>query len=163
MSHKRTAAAWVTIHKLRSGAPTLKRFHTIFASFGSWFWSTLWLENLDHPSSNGKKLDGCYIQMLWMACNVHRASHVTNEDLYAYIPHCHRKSMQRKLNFAGHCYRGKSEKVSKIVLQITTHEQTKQRRLAITYINNLQNDMELELEDISAALRNNVPMESIVR
>ena len=52
-----------------------------------------------------KSLDGAYTKLLRYALNVRWQDHVKNVDLYGTLPKVSIRLRQRRLAFAGHCYR----------------------------------------------------------
>ena len=52
-----------------------------------------------------KSLDGAYTKLLRYALNVRWQDHVKNVDLYGSLPKVSSRLRQRRLAFAGHCYR----------------------------------------------------------
>ena len=61
------------------------------------------------------KLDGTYTKLLRYIFQRHWSEHVTNVELYGDLPKLSTKLKQRKLTFAGHCYRAKDQFVSDLV------------------------------------------------
>ena len=68
-----------------------------------------------------KKLDGCYTRLLRAATNVSWRQRLTNKVLYGDLPSVSQTVQQRRLRFAGHCYRAKQECVSSVILWEPTH------------------------------------------
>ena len=52
-----------------------------------------------------KSLDGAYTKLLRYALNVSWRDHVTNIDLYGTLPRVSVRLRERRLTFAGHCWR----------------------------------------------------------
>ena len=52
-----------------------------------------------------KSLDGCYTKLLRYALNIHWSSHTTNATVYRDLPLISYRLLQRRLTFAGHCFR----------------------------------------------------------
>ncbi|XP_072051888.1 uncharacterized protein [Amphiura filiformis] len=83
-------------------------------------------------SKLAKELDGCYTRLLRAMRNVHWKQHMTNKELYGDLPKLSDKIRERWTRFAGHCYRSKTEPVSKLVHWIPKHWKRKQGRPALT-------------------------------
>ena len=52
-----------------------------------------------------KSLDGAYTKLLRYALNVSWRDHITNIDLYGTLPRVSARLRERRLTFAGHCWR----------------------------------------------------------
>ena len=72
------------------------------------------------------QIDGLYTKLLRMIFNVSWMDHMTNEELYGDIPRLSLTIRQRKMRFAGHCYRANDQPVSKLVFW-TSNEGKKPR------------------------------------
>ena len=59
--------------------------------------------------------------MLRTVFNINWRQHVTNKDLYADMPKVSDKIRERRSRFAGHCFRGSNELVSKIIHWVPKH------------------------------------------
>ena len=100
-----------------------------------------------------KRLDGCYTRMLRSVFNIHWSQHVTNQDLYGDMPKVSDKIRERRARFAGHCFRGTNELVSKLIHWIPKHGERKRGRPALTYIDILKRDTGLlQVEEIKTAM-----------
>ena len=104
----RKAQAWAAADKLRRiwKAPQLSRelkvrlfratVETVLL-YGAQCWSL--------TTAQTRSLDGTYTRLLRKALNVHFSAHMTNATLYGTIPRLSATLRQRRLQFAGHCYR----------------------------------------------------------
>ena len=63
-----------------------------------------------------KQTNGCYTRLVRKALNIHWSQHMNNKVLYGDLSKLSAKNRQRRMCFAGHCYRSKDERVSVIVL-----------------------------------------------
>ena len=63
-----------------------------------------------------KQINGCYTRLLKTALNTHGSQHMTNKVLYGNLPKLSAKIRQRRMRFAGYCYRSNNKQVSNIVL-----------------------------------------------
>jgi hypothetical protein len=80
-----------------------------------------------------KKVNGAYTRMLRAALNVSWREHHTNQELYGNLPQISETNRQQRFTFAGHCWRGKEELVSEILLWRPGHGKQKQGRPNFTY------------------------------
>ena len=67
------------------------------------------------------KIDGAYTRMLRAALNKSWREHPTNKELYGNIPPISKSILQRRLRFAGHCWRSKEELVAEVLLWKPSH------------------------------------------
>ena len=68
-----------------------------------------------------KQLDGCYTRMLRATLGISWRDHVSNTDLYSGLPKISDVIRQRRLRFAGHCFRMCDEVVADLVLWEPRH------------------------------------------
>jgi hypothetical protein len=52
-----------------------------------------------------QRLDGCYTRMLRTAFNMSWREHLTLEEIYGNLPRISQVLRERRLRFAGHCFR----------------------------------------------------------
>ena len=99
-----------------------------------------------------KQLDGCYTRMLRAALGIHWTRHMTNEDLYRDLPKITTKIRERRLKFAGHCYRREEELASKLLLWEPTHGERRRGRPALSYLTTLKKDTGLEKGELESCM-----------
>ena len=87
-----------------------------------------------------KALDGVYTKMLRAALNVSWEDHVTNIDLYDYLPRLSDTIRQRRMRLAGHCVRHSELTASEMILWEPTHGKKTRGRPQMTYIDTLKRD-----------------------
>ena len=149
----RKAAAWRACNKLskiwKSSLPRAFKRRLFAATvesvllYGCEAWTI--------TSKLAKGIDGCYTRMLRTAFNVHWKQHMTNKELYGDLPKITDKIRERRLRFAGHCYRS-TEPISRILLWNPKHGGRKAGRPHLTYIDLLKQDTGLEEADIKTAM-----------
>ena len=150
----RIGKAWGALNKLKqvwkSNLPdNLKRnfFRAVVESvlvYGSSTWTlTKHLE---------KKLDGTYTRMLRAALNISWKQHPTNTELYGKIPPLSNSIQERRMRFAGHCWRSKNEIVSDVLLWQPKHGKTSRGRPVRTFIDQLRDDSGCSIHDLPAAM-----------
>ena len=100
-----------------------------------------------------KQLDGCYTRMLRAALGVHWSQHMTNEELYGKLPKLTTKIRERRLKFAGHCYRREEELASKLLLWEPTHGERKRGRPMHSFIKTLKKDTGMEKEELQTCMQ----------
>ena len=61
------------------------------------------------------QIDGLYTKLLRRILNVSWKDHVTNKELYGDIPLLSSTIRQRRMRFAGHCFRASDQPVSKLI------------------------------------------------
>ena len=61
------------------------------------------------------EIDGLYTKLLRRILNISWRDHVTNKELYGDIPSLSSTIRQRRLRFAGHCFRAIDQPVSKLI------------------------------------------------
>ena len=62
-----------------------------------------------------KKIDGLYTKLLRRVLNISWRDHVSNKDLYGDLPSLSSTIRQRRLRFAGHCFRAKNQPVTNLL------------------------------------------------
>ena len=68
-----------------------------------------------------KALDGVYTRMLRAALNVTWEDHVTNADLYGYLPRLSDIIRQKRMRLAGHCVRHPELTASEMIFWEPSH------------------------------------------
>ena len=99
-----------------------------------------------------QRLSGTYTRMLRAALNISWREHPTKERLYGKIPNVITMVRERRMRFAGHCWRHKEEIASDTLLWQPTHGHTAVGRPAKTFVDQLQEDAGLEKEDLATAM-----------
>ena len=99
-----------------------------------------------------KKLDGTYTRMLRAALNISWKQHPTNTELYGKILPLSNSIQERRMRFAGHCWRSKNEIVSNVLLWQPEHGKTSRGRPVQTFIDQLRDDSGCSIHDLPAAM-----------
>ena len=95
-----------------------------------------------------KTLDGSYTRMLRAALNISWKQHPTKKVLYGMLPPISDTIRDRRLRFAGHCYRAKTELASDLILWQPTHGRRSRGRPAKTYVDQLTEDIDCDPENL---------------
>ena len=98
------------------------------------------------------KLNGTYTRLLRAILNIHWIAHPNKEGLYANLVQITSVIKERRTRFGGHCYRGKYEVVSDLILWTPKHGKAKVRRPSKTYTKQLTKDADCQLENIPRAM-----------
>ena len=93
-------------------------------------------------------LDGTYTRMLRAILNISWKQHPTKTRLYGHLPPISTTVRQRRLMFAGHCWRSKDEIASDLLLWDPTHGDTKRGRPHKTYVDQLLQDTDCEPDEL---------------
>jgi hypothetical protein len=99
------------------------------------------------------------------ALNIHWSQHMTNTwptKSYMGTYPSDQPQSDRRMRFAGHCYRNKDESVSNFVLWTPKHGRRKPGRLPLTYTDFLKMDTGLESTDFKSAMRDRKAWGTIV-
>ena len=99
-----------------------------------------------------EKLDGCYTRMLRAALKVNWYDRITNETLYGSLPKISKTIKERRLRFAGHCWRRKDEIISKLLFWDPKHGSRNRGRPVKTYINQIEEDTGINRCDLPALM-----------
>ena len=67
-------------------------------------------------------INGLYTKLLRRAQNVSWRDHVSNQELYGNLPSLSSTIRQRRLRFAGHCFRAENQPITKLLLWTPTKE-----------------------------------------
>ena len=94
-----------------------------------------------------KKLDGNYTKMLQAILNKSWRQHPTKHPLYGHLPPITKTIQVRWTRHAGHCWRGRDELISDVLLWILTYGWAKAGRPAKTFIQQLCEDTGCSRED----------------
>ena len=151
----RKGAAWRACSKLtkiwKSTLPKQLKYRIFAATvesvllYGCEAWTT--------TNKIERDLDGCYTRMLRTVYNIHWKQHMTNKELYGDLPKLSQKIRERRGRFAGHCFRNKSEPVSRLVHWIPKHGRRKPGRPPVTYVDVLKQDTGLETSEVQTAMQ----------
>ena len=99
------------------------------------------------------KLDGTYTRMLRAVLNISWRHHPTKLQLYGHIPPISTILRERRMRFAGHCWRAKQELASDLLLWAPRYGKTRVGRPAITYIDQLSRDTGCLPEDLATLMQ----------
>ena len=99
-----------------------------------------------------KKLDGNYTRMLRAILNRSWRQHPTRHQLYGNLPPITKTIQARRTRHAGHCWRSKDELVSDVLPWTPSYGQSKEGRLARTFIQQLCEDTGCNPEDLPEAM-----------
>ena len=83
-------------------------------------------------------------RMLRMLLDVSRKEKRTNQELYLDLPKLSEMVRERRLRLAGHCIRHEEEIAHQLVLWEPKRGQRNRGRRAVTYLDNLKEDTNLE-------------------
>ena len=98
------------------------------------------------------RLDGTCTKMLRSILNVSWTEHPTKRRLYGSLPLLSLIIREQRLRFAGHCWRSKNEIVSDLVLWRPSHGFTKCGRPRKTYIDQLTEDTDCEVNELKGEM-----------
>ena len=152
----RKGKAWSALNKLdpiwkSDLSNTMKRhFFTAVVESVLLYGSTTWTLTKAQTSA----LDGTYTRMLRAALNISWKEHPTKKLLYDKLPPVSHKIRDRRLRFAGHCYRHKDELASKLLLWQPSHGKRSRGAPAKTYIDQLSCDVGCPAEDLPLMMQN---------
>lgn len=110
-----------------------------------------------------QRLDGCYTRMLRTAFNISWREHLTLEEIYGNLPRISQVLRERRLRFAGHCFRRIDEPVAKLVLWTPTQGRRNCGRPQLDYINQICNDTGFKADELGKAMADRVQWQSFVR
>ena len=99
-----------------------------------------------------KKLDGNYTRMLRAILNKSWRQHPTKHQLLGQLPPITKTIQVSRTRHAGHCWRGRDELISDVLLWTATHGRPKAGRPARTYIQQLCEDTGCCPEDLPEAM-----------
>ena len=92
------------------------------------------------------RLDGLYTKLLRRALNISWRDHVSNQELYGDVPKLSLTIQQRRLRFAGHCYRSTNQPISKLLFWTPTGGKRGSGAGNKTFIKMLKKDTKLQSE-----------------
>ena len=153
----RKALAWSSCHKLKRiwNSPLSRSFKVrIFLAtvesvllYGCGAWTI--------TKTLKKRINGCYTRMLRMCLGISWKQKLTNDELYRELPPVTTKIAERRLKLAGHCIRHPELSASNLVLWKPSRGTPRQGKPAMTYIDCLCDDLDVEDErEIRIAMNN---------
>ena len=102
-----------------------------------------------------KRINGCYTRILRMGLNVSWRQKLTNDQLYQELPRVSNKIADRRMKLAGHCIRHPELSASSLVLWQPSKGTANRGKQALTYIDNLCRDLDVEeVDEIRSAMSN---------
>ena len=109
-----------------------------------------------------KRLNGTYTRMLMRAWNLSWNLHPTRQRIYGTLPTISEVVRERRLRFAGHCYRAKDQAITNLVLwQLPTPHRNGARPLS--YTTTIIRDTGIRLEDLRNAMEDKDMWRSMVK
>ena len=142
----RKALAWSACHKLKaiwssqlSNELKVSLFRATVESVLTYNAQT-WTVN----KALEKRINGCYTRMLRMALNVSWKQRLTNKALYQELPQLSQTIAEKRMRLSGHCVRHTDEIAHHLVLWEPTQGKRSRGRQAVTYVDVLRRDTELE-------------------
>ena len=115
-----------------------------------WISFSVWCLNPSSPSS----MEPGYNRMLRAILNISWRQHPTKLQLHGPIPNISTIVSERRMRFAGHCWRAKQELAIDLLLWSPNHGKRRvDRRPAITYIDQLCRDARCLPNDLPALLQ----------
>ena len=110
-----------------------------------------------------KRLDGCYTRLLRASLNISWKQRLTNKVLYGDIPKISDTIRERRLRFAGHCYRASGECSHDTVLWTPQHGKRSVGRPAKTYIDTLVEDTGYNIAEMQQLMVDRALWKDVVR
>lgn len=95
-----------------------------------------------------KRIDGNFTRMLRAALNISWTEHPTKDQLYGDLPPISQMIRERRMRFAGHCWRSKQELISDILLWTPKHGHSSVGRPSKTYLDQLSEDAGCPVEHL---------------
>ena len=109
-----------------------------------------------------KKLDGVFTRMLRKTLGLTWEDKVPNTELYGNLPTLSSELRQRRLRFAGHCWRRKEELCSQLLLWEPSHGKRRRGAPAKTYVDMLEEDTGIEKENLQNLMGDRVLWRDVV-
>ena len=110
-------------------------------------------------SKQQHRLDGTYTNLLRRVKNISWRDHASLNRIYGNLPRVSAKLTQRRVQFAGHCYRADDEIISSLLLWKPSAQNRSNR---LTYPAVIARDTGLQVEDLPAAMAGGSVWKSIV-
>ena len=111
-------------------------------------------------SKQQKRLDGTYTNLLRRVQNIHWTQHATLKDIYGKLPKISSKLIQRRVQFAGHCYRAKDEIISSLMFWTPPGPNRSNR---LTYPGVISRDTDLMIQDLPVAMADRAVWRGVVK
>ena len=111
----------------------------------------------------GKKLDGNYTRMQRAILNKSWGQHPSKKQLYCHLPPITKTSKVRRTRHAGHCWRGRDELISAVLLWTPSHGRANAGWSARTYIQQLCENTGCSPEDLPEAMNDREEKRESVR
>ncbi len=162
----RKAIAWSACHKLKtiwssqlSRNLKVRLFRATVESVLTYNAET-WTVN----KSLEKRINGCYTRMLRMVNNVTWKQKLTNHVLYQGLPQLSQTIAEKRMRLAGHCIRHDDEIAHHLALWEPTRGTRCRGRQAVTYVDVLRRDTNLEsAQEIRTVMLNRVGWKSHIK
>ena len=97
-----------------------------------------------------KRLDGTYTRLLMRAQNISWGRHASVSDIYGNLLHVSALVRSRRVQFAGHCFRAKSETISSLLLWKSSSDKARGRKLSFPEV--ISRDTSIRTEDLGTAM-----------
>ena len=108
------------------------------------------------------RLDGCYTRLLRASLNISWRQRLTNKVLYGDLPRISQTVRERRLRFAGHCYRATNECSSNVLLWQPQHGKRSVGRPAKTFVDLLEEDTGWNVTELQKAMADRVLWKDVV-
>ena len=107
------------------------------------------------------RLDGTYTRLLMRVKNLSWKRHPSHSQIYGSLPRASSIVRSRRAQFAGHCYRAKSEVISTLLLWSPTQTGPKSRKLS--YPDVIARDTGINKQELGRAMGDREVWRSIVK
>ena len=97
-----------------------------------------------------KRLDGTYTRLLMRAQNLSWKRHPSVSDIYGHLPRVYALVRSRRVQFAGHCYRAKTEVISSLLLWKSSSDRGRGRKLSFPDV--ISRDTSIRTEDLGTVM-----------
>ena len=97
-----------------------------------------------------KRLDGTYTRLLMRAQNISWGRHASVSDIYGNLLRVSALVRSRRVQFAGHCFRAKSETISSLLLWKSSSDKARGRKLSFPEV--ISRDTSIRTEDLGTAM-----------
>ena len=97
-----------------------------------------------------KRLDGTYTRLLMRAQNLSWKRHPSVSEIYGSLPHVSALVQSRRVQFAGHCYRAKTEVISSLLLWKPSSDNARGKKLSFPDV--ISRDAGIRTEDLGTAM-----------
>ena len=110
-------------------------------------------------SKQQQRLDGTYTNMLRRVKNISWRDHATLNRIYGKLPRVSAKLTQRRVQFAGHCYRAEDEIISSLLFWKPSAPNRSNR---LTYPDVIARDTGIQVQDLPVAMAHRSVWKSVV-